>query len=73
MIWTASHCVSQGEAYNCDSPKFVHADYASAIRDSGFKHALRLYRDKSTNAVRLEASVLDKEMKEYVPLMLSVP
>lgn len=35
-----------------------------AIRDSGFKHALRLYRDKSTDAIRLEASALDGDMKQ---------
>ncbi|OCT46958.1 hypothetical protein CLCR_02378 [Cladophialophora carrionii] len=38
--------------------------FAGAIRDSGYKHALRLYRDKGTGAIRLEAAVLDKEMKE---------
>lgn len=46
-----------------DSDKL--ADHlGSAIRDSGFKHALRLYRDKSTGAIRLEASVLDGDMKQ---------
>ena len=40
------------------------ADRNRTIRDGGFRHALRLYRDKGTNAVRLEASVLDGEMKK---------
>jgi hypothetical protein len=42
----------------------VVADRSRAIRDSGYKHALRLYRDKSTYALRLEASVLDGEMQQ---------
>lgn len=37
----------------------------SPIRDSGYKHVLRLYRDKSTDALRLEASVLEGEMAKY--------
>lgn len=37
----------------------------SAIRDSGYKHALRLYRDRTTDALRLEASVLKGEMEKY--------
>ena len=73
MIWMANHCASQGKTCESVSPNPFNADYVSAIRDSGFSHALRLYRDKSTDAVRIEASVLDKEMKEYVPLMLPVP
>ncbi|EXJ75475.1 uncharacterized protein A1O5_02171 [Cladophialophora psammophila CBS 110553] len=39
-------------------------NFAGAIRDGGYRHVLRLYRDKGTDAVRLEASVLDKEMKD---------
>jgi hypothetical protein len=39
-------------------------DGHSAIRDSGFKHALRLYRDKATDGLRLEASVLDGDMQQ---------
>ncbi|KIW83987.1 hypothetical protein Z517_03233 [Fonsecaea pedrosoi CBS 271.37] len=38
--------------------------FAGAIRDGGYRHVLRLYRDKRTDAVRLEAAVLDKEMKD---------
>lgn len=37
----------------------------STIRDSGYKHALRLYRDRSTEALRLEASVSAGEMELY--------
>ncbi|KIW37552.1 uncharacterized protein PV06_10199 [Exophiala oligosperma] len=43
-------------------------NFAGAIRDSGFKHALRLYRDKSTDAIRLEASALDGDMKHSCPI-----
>ncbi|KIX03351.1 uncharacterized protein Z518_06903 [Rhinocladiella mackenziei CBS 650.93] len=43
------------------------SNFAGAIRDSGFKHALRLYRDRGTDAVRLEASVLDGEM-QHTPI-----
>ncbi|OAP63135.1 hypothetical protein AYL99_02362 [Fonsecaea erecta] len=39
-------------------------NFAGAIRDGGYRHVLRLYRDKRTDAMRLEASVLDKEMKD---------
>ncbi|KAK5208944.1 hypothetical protein LTR41_005342 [Exophiala xenobiotica] len=39
------------------------SNFAGAIRDSGFKHALRLYRDKATDGLRLEASVLDGDMQ----------
>ncbi|EXJ88007.1 hypothetical protein A1O1_04934 [Capronia coronata CBS 617.96] len=41
--------------------------FAGAIRDSGYEHALRLYRDKSTDALRLEASVLDGAM-QHTPI-----
>lgn len=44
-----------------------HTNGNSAIRDSGYKHALRLYRDRSTDALRLEASVLKGEMEKYAP------
>lgn len=63
-IWRVRNLILQGEtqvAYYLDDPILIPF---SAIRDSGYKHALRLYRDTSTNAVRLEASVLDREMKE---------
>ncbi|EXJ86712.1 hypothetical protein A1O3_03665 [Capronia epimyces CBS 606.96] len=43
------------------------SNFAGAIRDSGYKHALRLYRDKSTDAIRLEASVLEGEM-QHTPI-----
>ncbi|KAH0832510.1 hypothetical protein FOPE_01105 [Fonsecaea pedrosoi] len=42
--------------------------FAGAIRDGGYRHVLRLYRDKRTDAVRLEAAVLDKEMKDSTPI-----
>ncbi|KAL2410476.1 hypothetical protein ABEF95_001759 [Exophiala dermatitidis] len=38
-------------------------EFSGAIRDSGYRHALRVYRDKSTDAVRLEASILDGDMR----------
>ncbi|KEF60880.1 uncharacterized protein A1O9_02442 [Exophiala aquamarina CBS 119918] len=37
--------------------------FSGAIRDSGYKHALRVYRDRGTDALRLEASVLKGEME----------
>ena len=60
----------QGETTQSTAYKVIDADLTRAIRDSDYKHALRLYRDRSTGAMRLEASVLNKEMKEYVPVKL---
>lgn len=63
-IWTARSLILQGEIQDTHPLEDLVLTGPSAIRDSGYKHALRLYRDTGTNAVRLEASVLDKEMKE---------
>ena len=41
----------------------VSADRYRTIRDGGYRHALRLYRDEGTNAMRLVASVLDDDME----------
>jgi hypothetical protein len=60
----ARHSCLQGKSFRFAAHETADADLFSAIRDSGYKHALRLYRDKKTEAVRLEAAVLDKEMKE---------
>ncbi|RMZ76062.1 hypothetical protein DV737_g5008, partial [Chaetothyriales sp. CBS 132003] len=38
--------------------------FAGAITDSGYHHALRLYRDRSTGVLRLEAAVLEGPMKD---------
>lgn len=40
------------------------ADRDRPIRDSGYKHALRVYHDRGTGALRLEAAVLEGEMRE---------
>ncbi|KIV94928.1 hypothetical protein PV10_02645 [Exophiala mesophila] len=37
--------------------------FSGAIRDSGYKHALRVYHDRGTGALRLEAAVLEGEMQ----------
>jgi hypothetical protein len=36
------------------------------IVDDDFLHALRIYRDRDSKAVRLQASVLRGEMKRFV-------
>lgn len=36
------------------------------IVDDDFLHALRIYRDRNSRAVRLQASVLHGEMKRFV-------
>lgn len=39
-------------------------DHDRPIRDSGYKHALRVFHDRGTGALRLEAAVLEGEMRE---------
>ncbi|KAJ5135579.1 uncharacterized protein N7515_004857 [Penicillium bovifimosum] len=46
--------------YHLDQEKEL---FGGKITDDGYKHALRVYRDRVTGAVRLQASVLDGEMK----------
>jgi hypothetical protein len=38
----------------------------SLITDDNYRHALRIYRDRISGAVRLQASVHDGEMKRYL-------
>lgn len=66
------HDIAEEELYFSGSvsyPKITRygllTDQYSTIRDSGYKHALRVYRDRSTDALRLEASVKEGEMAEY--------
>lgn len=37
-------------------------DFASSIVDSGFRHGLRIFHDRITNAIRLQGSVLKGEL-----------
>ena len=41
----------------------AQADLCRPIRDNGYKHALRIYRDRMTGAMRLQASVLHGPLK----------
>lgn len=44
------------------------SDAGSQINDDGFLHALRVYRDAISGAVRLQSSVHNGEMKRYIGL-----
>ncbi len=40
------------------------ANWDRVITDNEYHHALRIYRDRSTGTLRLEAAVLEGSMKE---------
>lgn len=45
----------------------------SQIIDDNYLHALRIYRDRDSKAVRLQASVHKGEMKRYARIKASTP
>jgi hypothetical protein len=51
--------------YAC-RPRCFSLTLLSQIMDDNFLHALRVFRDKNSKAIRLQASVIRGEMKGYV-------
>jgi hypothetical protein len=50
------------------SSREVSLTISRQIMDDNFLHALRIFREKTTKAIRLQASVIRGEMKRYSSL-----